>query len=85
MEPPKQKTENIITDADFLPYENCHIGFYFEKDSNDFHLYHLLKSDIKLPILLLEKRINYNLKDRRFSRNEEGLVQLEEIEAFINF
>lgn len=51
----------------------------------NFHFYQLQGTKISLVILLLNKINQYRLKDgRRFENSEGGLVQLEDIEIFIN-
>lgn len=83
---PRQKSENIITDADFLPYTNAsyYNAFYHESDGN-FYYYHLPKVEVKLPILCLNQNIRYRSKNMEtFNRDEEGLVLLDNIESFVN-
>lgn len=84
LNPPKQKTEDIITDRDFLPYPHQCDAFFCNQQGN-FVYYQLSKDEISLPILLLKKYVNYNFKDgRQFKKNVEGLVQLKDIENYIN-
>lgn len=76
---PKQKTENIITNQDFLPHIN---GIYYNafccKKDGKFHYYQLTKGEISFPILFLTTTIG------QFGRNEECLVKISDVEKFVN-
>lgn len=79
---PKQKTENIITDPDFLPYP--YDGFYYESNGQ-FHYYQIPIKEVSVPILFLTKTVDYKLRDgRKFEKNEDGLVKLSDLETFVN-
>lgn len=84
LELPKQNTKNIIMDPALLPPEEYCDAFYHEADGNFFY-YQLLRNDITVPIILLKKTIDYRFRDgRQYTREEEGLVTIQDIEEFIN-
>lgn len=84
--PPTEKTENIITHPDFLPYghEYCD-AFVLDELVGDFHYYQMSKRNIQLPVLLLNKTENYRLRNgRRFDVDSDGIVLLEDIINYLN-
>lgn len=85
LEPPKQKTDNIITHADFLPCGCSWDAFHFKEKFRSFLKYCLHQKDIKLPILWLNKTNKYKFHKRKCTQPpQECLVQLEDIEKYIN-
>lgn len=86
LEQPKQKTENIITDRSFLPYGIHLNGFYFKRSAGMFYFYLITKEKIKLPILLVNKTIKVRNENGcgRVSKSDEFLIQLDDIENFVN-
>lgn len=86
LEQPKQKSENIITDRSFLPYGIHLNGFYFKRSAGKFYFYLITKEKIKLPIILVNKTIKIKNGNGcgRISKSDEFLIQLEDIEKFVN-
>lgn len=70
---PKQKTDQIITSFDFLPYSTRYYdGFYYEGDGN-FKYFPLSRNSFTLPILFLTQH-----------KHRDGLVSLSTVEKFVN-
>lgn len=87
LEKPRQKTENIITSKEFLPFGSNEKAYYFSEEAGMFLFYLLSLKNAKLPILLLTKDIEYGPDSDvcgPFYEYDEYLVQLEDIEKFIN-
>lgn len=82
LEQPKQKTENIITHIDFLPFGEICPSFHLKRNVNTFHYGQLSQKEIKLPILELSRTIFNKSNNKHVT--EDGLIQLEDVEAYIN-
>lgn len=84
LEKPTQKTEDIITHKDFLPFGDSLIGFIYSDVINHFYCKNILSKNVKVPVLSLNKPPVCYHNSVKFSGFAEGLLPLEEVEIFLN-
>lgn len=71
----QQKTENIITDLTFLPYENrTYCDAYYCANNGQFYYYELPIEEVSVPIFLLKSE-----------KHAECFVKFSDVEKFTNY